>query len=555
MFVRRKRSGGHEYLQLVHNERVEGRMKQRVIATLGRADQLRESGQLDGLLDSLSRFTEHTAVLSAHRHGELADEAKPRVGPPLVFERLWRDLGLPQIIENLLRGRHFAFSVERALFLTVLHRLIAPGSDRAAEHWQHHYCLGGEPLQRQHLYRAMGWLGEAVPGAGQQDATLPEKAPRCRKDLIEEALFESRRDLFAELSVVFFDTTSMYFEGKGGESLGQHGNSKDHRPDLKQMIVGVVLSGDGTPICSEMWPGNTADVTTLLPVVRRLKRRFGITQVCIVADRGMVSKKTITSLEEHHSDVRYILGARMRSEKRVHQRVLSWPGRYREVYGSRKKSKDPAPLKVKDVRLEDQRYVICYNEEQARTDRETRENIVEHLRAQLSQGDKSLVGNKGYRKYLDASGTGFEIDESKVKEEARFDGKWVLKTNWEAKAEDVALRYKDLWMVEAAFRTAKSILDCRPIFHRRDETIRGHVFCGFLALVLRTELMKRLEAHGWGDVEWARLCEDLDTMRETHLTSGGKRFVIRDDPPGDAGKAIQAAGVALGPKLQTEQLP
>jgi len=122
-------------------------------------------------------------------------------------------------------------------------------------------------------------------------------APRCQKDVLEEELFAQRRDLFSTLDLVFFDTTSLYFEGAGGQTIGQRGFSKDHRPDLNQMIFAVLLDGDGRPVCTEMWPGNTADVTTLVPVVDRLRTRFSIGRVCIVADRGMISAETIAELE------------------------------------------------------------------------------------------------------------------------------------------------------------------------------------------------------------------------------------------------------------------
>ena len=151
------------------------------------------------------------------------------------------------------------------------------------------------------------------------------------KDSVEEALFLSRQDLFSDLSLAFFDTTSLYFEGAGGESLGQYGNSKDHRPDLKQMVMGAVLTGEGRPVCCELWPGNQADGTALLPVVDRLRQRFGLRRVCWVADRGMISQKTIEGLEERKLE--YILGARMRRQKEVREEVLERGGRYQEVAG------------------------------------------------------------------------------------------------------------------------------------------------------------------------------------------------------------------------------
>lgn len=545
MFVRTKKSGNYRYLQIVQNERVEGRVQQHVIATLGRLDVLQKTGQLDALLASCARFAEHSAVLSAHRQGRVAAAEKVAIGPALVFERLWQELGFPQLFAQLLQDRKFEFEVERAVFLTVLHRLFAPGSDRAAEVWRRRYAIrGAENLQLHHLYRAMAWLGEPLPDDQQAGAT--PFAPRLVKDLIEEGLFQRTRDLFSGLDLVFFDTTSIYFEGAGGETIGRFGHSKDHRSDRKQMVVGAVLDGQGRPVCCELWPGNTSDVKTLVPIVDRLKSRFHIRSICVVADRGMISRETIEKLQQAHRDARFILGARLRSVKEISEEVLGRAGRYREVFGPRKMSKDPAPLKVKEVRIQDRRYVICHNEDQARKDRADREAMLAGLQARLRQSATSLVGNKGYRKFLRTRpGGGFELDPAKIEKDARFDGKWVLQTDTELAAADCALKYKELWMVEHLFRSVKSILETRPIYHKCDETIRGHVFCSFLALVLLKELLTRLESRGW-QVEWARLRDDLDALEEMTVTTNGRSFVVRSQTEGDAGKALQAAGVALG---------
>jgi transposase len=187
--------------------------------------------------------------------------------------------------------------------------------------------------------------------------------------LIEEWLFESRRDLFSPaFGGMFFDTTSIYFEGDGGETIGQYGNSKDKRPDLKQMIVGVVVEESGRPLCCELWPGNTTDVKTLIPVVDRLRTRFHIGSLCVVADRGMISAEVMERLKEGCRNTRFILGVRMRAVGEVRDEVLSRGGEYQVVYGARKGSKDPAPLKVKEVFVEGRRYVVCHNEEEAEKD-------------------------------------------------------------------------------------------------------------------------------------------------------------------------------------------
>jgi hypothetical protein len=289
----------------------------------------------------------------------------------------------------------------------------------------------------------------------------------------------------------------------------------------------------------------------LIPIVDRLRKRFAIGRICVVADRGMISEETVEALEGPQRQWLYILGARMRAQREVRDEVLWRGGRYQVVHGPRKKAKDPSPLEVKDVRVEDRRYVVCYNEEQAKKDAADREAIVESLQERLRRGDKSLVGNKGYRKYLKAEGD-FAIDREKVRQEARYDGLWVLRTNTDWDTAEVALRYKQLWTVEQMFRTTKSLLVTRPIWHKRDETIRGHVFCSFLALVLRQELQVRLAARGHDEVEWADVIRDLDALTVTEVEHQGKRFLLRSETRGVAGKACQAAGVALAPTVRQE---
>jgi hypothetical protein len=547
MFFRVKQSGPRQYLQIVENSRDNGRVRQRVLTTLGRLDELKQSGHLDGLLASGARFAEHILLLTAHRNGQAPVITTRRIGPTLIFERLWQETGCQQVLAQLLAQRSFEFPVERAVFLTVLHRLCATGSDRAAQRWKEDYLIDcADEVELHQLYRTMGWLGDHLPADQQQGFT--KLVPRCTKDVIEEQLFARRRDLFSELDIVFFDTTSLYFEGEGGETLGQYGHSKDHRPDRHQMVVGAVLDGDGRPICCELWPGNTADVTTLIAVVDRLRQRFRIRRACVVADRGMICDEVVQELEATGRP--YILGARMRQQKEVREEVLADKGRFRVVYGAREKSTDPAPLKVKEVKVAERRYVVCVNAEQVKHDRRQREQIVTALREQLRQGDKSLVGNKGYRRYLKVEGDShFAIDEAKLEEEARYDGTWVLRTNTELSAAEVALQYKKLWMVEQWFRSCKSLLETRPIFHHRDATIRGHVFCSFLALVLRQELQARLEARGH-HFEWADIVRDLERVQYVEVAQGGRHYWLRSELQGTAGHVFQSVGVAVPPTVQ-----
>jgi transposase len=298
-----------------------------------------------------------------------------------------------------------------------------------------------------------------------------------------------------------------------------------------------------------MWPGNTADVKALIPVIDRVRRRFHVGQFCIVADRAMISAETMRALEDPERNIPYILGARMRKVNEIKGDVLSRPGRYKQVRAEAKSSKDPAPLKVKEVWVGDNRYIVCLNTKQARKDAQDRKAIVESLQEQIKKGAKRLIGNKGYRKYLKVKGDSIVIDQDKVDSDARFDGKWVLKTNTDLSAEQVALKYKELWQVEQLFRDIKSILETRPIYHQRDETIRGHVFCSFLALVVKKELDRRLDMTGHS-FEWADIKQDLEALQQTLIEDNGKHLSIRTECVGTCGKVFQAVGVAIPPTIR-----
>lgn len=549
MFVRVKPSGRYKYLQIVENSREGKKVKQHVLCTLGRLDRLTTSGQVDGLAKSLLRFSDKIKVIDLYNQDQLKILKDVSIGPSLVFERIWKELGIGEIIKEMALNRNYQFDLERAIFLTVLHRLFAPGSDRAAEKWKQDFSVSRtEDIELHQLYRAMAWIGESV------DIGISKKSKdyqQFTKDRIEYLLFARNRDLFSTLEVVFFDTTSIYFEGEGGHTIGEYGHSKDHRPDLKQMVVGVVLDSEGRPICCELLPGNISDAKTLLPVIIRIKQRFGINSFCIVADRGMISRKTMETLESPSFRIDYIFGCRMRRQKEVRNDVLGRRGgRYKEVSVKRRGKSTPLKLKVKEVKLNGKRYIICYNPEQARKDAEDRKAIVSSLETKLKQGDKSLVGNKGYRKYLKSNNKDvFEIDYDKLKEEELFDGKWVLRTNTSYPAEEVALQYKELWMVEQAFRTVKSVLETRPIYHKCDETIRGHVFCSFLALIVMKELYFRLELKGH-HFEWNDILRDLQALREVTLQMNDQVYYLRTELRGTCYDVLNAVGVAIPPRVR-----
>src|ERR1700720_4270917 len=243
VFFRIKKSGHRAYVQVVENKRFDGAVRQSVIANLGRADDLIASGALASLLASGAKFTDQVLLITTldeDSDGSLSVAAK-RIGGPLLFGRIWERLGIADVLGELLKHRAFEFAVERAVFVGTLHRLFVSGSDRDCSSWMADYEIAGvEGLDLHHFYRAMAWLGEEL-----EEKPAGALAPRCLKDLIEERLFDRRRDLFTDVYAVFMDTTSLSFYGEGGETLGAHGYSKDYRPDLKQMILAEEARFDG----------------------------------------------------------------------------------------------------------------------------------------------------------------------------------------------------------------------------------------------------------------------------------------------------------------------
>jgi Transposase DDE domain len=536
MFVRVKKIGAYEYLYLVENAREGGRHVQRVVKALGRRDEVEASGMLDALVASAARHSRRSIVLSSFYRGELAELRRVSIGPDLVFGRLWRETGCGEVINGFLAGRRFGFDVERAIYLTVLHRLMVSGSDRHASRWHHGFRIPGtEDLTLDHAYRAMAWLGEDI------------EEGRATTDAIEEALYRHRQELFGDVSIAFFDTTSLYFEGAGGETLGQLGHSKDYRPHLKQVVLGMVLDGTDRPFASFLWPGNTADVTRLMPVVQRLRGRFGIARVCMVADRGMISAATIAALEK--AGIEYILGVRERSTKQVREEVIVDDGVAVPLVIPRQKGE--TQLAIKEVTLEGRRYVLCRNEEEARKDADRRAALLAGLDRKLGQGDKALVSNKGFRRFVKAVGSGnFSVDWDKVEADAKFDGLFVLRTNTKLTALQVVLRYRNLLAVEDTFKTAKALLTTRPIFHKTDAAIRGHIFCSFLATVLRKELFDRLAARRNNDLEWRHIVDDLDEFSEIEVEQDGRRALLRTAPGPTIDPLCRAIGITLPPVFQ-----
>lgn len=530
MFIRRKTFKNKDgstrtYLQLVESVRQGGRVRQRVVASLGRLEDLQD-GRLDALIENLARFSQSTWRRLEEQAERLNVRWSKQWGPTLIFERLWREAELDKAFEALLEDRQLAFDVAEAVFTMVLNRLTDPCSKRGlVRQWlQGVYRPQAEQLELHHYYRALDVLAE-------------------HKEAIEDRLFARARDLFwTEVDVVMWDATSTYFEGRGPEGLAAYGYSRDKRPDRPQRVVGVLMTRDGYPIAHELFPGDTADKATVESVLDALKRRFHLRRVIFVADRGMVSRQILRAIEE--AGMEYIVGMPLRRHREA-EAVLSQPGRYRVI---------DEQLRIKQVIRQGQRYILCHNPLQAEHDRQAREAVLAHLKQRIERGQaKDLLRNRLVARYLKALPQGaLVVDADAVKRAARYDGKYLLRTHTDLDPEAVVRAYKDLWRVERAFRTLKSALDLRPMFHWTERRVRGHVMVCFLALVLESLLWRKLRQQNPG-VSYDDVLHDLSQLHAVAVELDGEAYLTRTELVGQAFEAFKAVG--LRPPARVQPMP
>lgn len=545
MFVRlktlRANRRTYQYVHIVENRWDHGKVRQHVVASLGRLDQLQASGDLRRVIEGLVAQCPAVRLREATQQDPLAMESDRLWGPVLIFERLWQELGLEELLSEMAGGGRLGFDVERCAFAQVLQRLLEPGSDRRGSEWiQTVEGRGFEALRLPHFYRTAGWLWR-------------------RKERIEGYLYDRDRDLFNEgLDLVFFDTTSTYFEGRGWEGWAKLGKSRDHRPDHLQLILGVAMRRDGIPVSCEIWPGNLHDTKALILMLTQLQKRFRIRQVVLVCDRGMVSAANLKAIRKAGYD--YIVGMKMRGLLEVREKVLKRAGRYHEVQPN---------LGVKEVWVGQRRYVVCMNPERAEKDRQDREAILEKLRIKLSSGGvKKLISNRGYRRFLKVSSGAASIDEARVKADEKYDGKYVLRTTADLPAAEVAEAYKQLTWIERLWRELKQVMEVRPIYHhQKKENVKGHIFASFLTLYLSATLRRRLETLWQKEhpqearpsspteparlpIRWEKLMQDLSQLRAVRVRLEGDRYLMRTELKGHAHEAFRAVGLRPPPLAQ-----
>jgi Transposase DDE domain len=514
---RRRRDGSVvRYVQLAHNRRVGGVTQAEVLLNLGREDQLDVEG-LRRLAASIIRFTDGDGggmpLPGAPGEFEIAD-SRP-LGGVWLLDGLWRTLGVDVALGGVLGARRFTTDVERVLFALVANRALDPCSKLAAAEWASRdaHIPGLSGMDEDQAYRAMDLLVEA-------DAEAK----------VQEAIFFACADLLnLEVDLLFFDTTTTYFERdepeQGEGAFRVFGHSKDHRPDLPQIVIGLAVTREGIPVRVWCWPGNTNDMT-VLPEVKDGLRGWRLGRVVTVVDRGVSSDENLRYLTR--AGGHWIAGERMRDGSPDVAAALARQGRYQTVREN---------LRVKEVRVGEgdaaKRFVICHNPAEAQRERTQREETIHRLEAELDRIDKQRAKAKSAKafeahtraecalrdhpalgRYLRQTPAGrLRIDRAKIAVEAKLDGKFLLSTSDpDLSAENVALGYKNLLEAERGFRDLKTTIELRPVFHRLEHRIRAHVLLSWLALLL-IRVAERQTGH-----TWRRIATELGRLHLVTLT-------------------------------------
>jgi len=550
MYVRtisRKNKDGSTttYVQLAHNiwDPQTGCAKANVLYTFGRADSL-DLEAIKRLVKSLCRFLSSEDALQVQASLGKDSQALRFVksvplGGAFLLRKLWERLGLEKVLTESLGKRNFLSPIEWAIFAMVVNRALAPDSKRGVEEWvKEDVALGNpEPISLQHLYRAMDFLldnGEEIQ---------------------KEVFFATADLLHLEVDLLFFDTTSTYSERdeEDEEGFKRYGHSKDHRPDLPQVVIGLAVTKEGLPVRCWVLPGNTQDMTTVDKVKKDLSG-WKLSRCIWVMDRGMNSEENRTILQQ--AGGHYILGEKLRDDQEDHRHALSRRGRYQKVKEN---------LEVKEVIVgkgeRRRRFVLVYNPEEARKDKATRERTLKKIEeALLALGDqrgkahkKAVCALRAHRtlgRYLRQLKNGaLRIDRKKVKTEAHLDGKYLLSTSDDSlNPEDVALGYKQLMEVERAFRTLKSTLELRPLYHRKDERIQAHVLLCFLALLL-VRIAERQTGKTWDHIRAI-----MERMHLGEFESKDGRILQRTEMTPDQTNLLKLLNISSPPKIQRMDL-
>lgn len=510
---------GRRYLQIVRSYREAGKVKCEVLFTFGRLDVLQATGQIDSLIEALSRYATRQNLIDLSK--DISIQQVCLLGAAHVVSRMMERSKLTAALKRL-AAEHSKMRLPWAALITgmIVSRFISPCSKRRLnrEQWDRIYPgileVDAPPLQS--FYRALDVLWEHRTDI---EATLFDRA--------------GQRDLFNdELDVVFYDMTTLYFESTDAESgtLRRFGFSKEHRNDCTQVMLGLLVDRDGVPVGYEVFPGNTYEPHSLPQILEKLKMKYRLRRLILVADRGLITRENITFLRE--SKMEFILGFRLWAMPQAEQeRVLD-----KTVY--RTLDADGQVL-IRETRYQDDRLILSWSRERADHDAQVRDGILDKIARQMkgSPNPKRFVTHKGYRQYMKGFDKGLpQVDEQAVAESQRRDGFFGILTNvpkGQLRDDEILERYHDLWQVEAAFREIKGPFETRPMFHWVDRRIQSHVLLCLMAYYLESIMTREFrKAKATITVgEWFR---SLNQVYAIPVDVRGTRAWVRNEINGTA---------------------
>lgn len=547
-----------EYLCLLESYREGGKSKQRMVANLGRMGVDITPEKIDKLLLHLEKFAGKVQLTNILK--DLKSKASKTYGEIEIFRKVWKTLGIETILKNQLAGTEKQINYVEALFAATCNRLQDPMSKKGTSEWMESvYQPQWKGLELHHIYRGMDFLID-------------------RKDAIEGALFDQARDLFnSKVNVAMFDTTTVSYWGKGEDPIFQRGHAKNKRFDLKQLVVGIVMDQDGTPLGHEVWPGNMNDRPAFKAIITKIKQKFMIEKVILVCDKGMVSESNLAFLESEGYE--YVLSMKLRQLSAIRQRILLGNEGFRPVGDGMRQTKEmqesqlwhaeelekraikianginPAPLDPSEIATYadtlkgKRRWVICLNQNLAREDRENREYFRKILENKVEfRTAKEWIIKNGYKKYVKISEFSIELDRAQFELDEIYDGKWALITNTSLPAESLVRTYKDLAQIEQHFRTLKSDIKLGPVFHWTQRRVRAHVFICFLALQIRTFISKKIKDIQ-PDLSYADVMRDVAAIRANFYEFKGNAYIQRTEFSGLAHIAFKATSTRVPPEF------
>ncbi len=518
MYLKLVKSKNYTYLKICESYRKNGKVHQRVLVNLGRLDKLQEGG-LENIVKDLEALISPDKKEKIKDISTMEEVARFNYGF-LPYAKLWHSLGIGKILKGLVKERKFAFDFEKVVFSLVANRLLNPTSKHKHYHQKDDYLFLNKDLELHTFYKVLDILEE-------------------NKEEIEFKLFENARSLFnLKLDIVFYDVTTFYFESQKEDELKDFGFSKDNKVNQVQVVMGLLIDKEGRPIGYELFKGNMVDSQTMISTIKKLKEKFMIDRIIIVADRGLNTKLNLKELRDNGFD--YIVSGRLKQMPRDIQEVVLDREGYERIGDEYEYKEINYTNVIKNGDFQgyamSERLIATYSMSRAQKDFYDRERLIRKAKTEIKKGKSALEEKKGHKKYIKKVSQGeadyqLVLDEERIRQEERFDGFYVIQTSdFDLSVDEVIDAYHNLWRVEESFRIMKSTMQVRPIFHWTQKRVEGHFVMCFIAFLLCRELELRLRKNKKTqdmDLSVEKIQDALNSLQVSEIKIEDKPYFLK----------------------------